>query len=159
MSRRVGLNVGLAGIALLWTDSRSWLGFLAGLAVGAVAITAYDLTTRSAGYLVRLVRLVRFGAWFLGILVRANLQIAWEIVTPGLGQTPRILRYPVGHLTVVQTTVLANCITLTPGTLVVDASEDGRWLYVHCMYAEDRAKAINGLQKLDDRLRREVFSW
>ena len=54
---------------------------------------------------------------------------------------------------------MANCITLTPGTLLVDASDDGRWLYVHCMYAEDRAKAIDGLRKLEDRLRREVFSW
>jgi multisubunit Na+/H+ antiporter MnhE subunit len=41
----------------------------------------------------------------------------------------------------------------------VDVSDDGRWLYVHCMYALDRSEAIAGLRQLDERLRREVFSW
>jgi len=35
---------------------------------------------------------------------------------------------------------------------------DGGFLYVHCMYAEDRASAIDGLRRLDERLQREVFA-
>ncbi len=158
MSRRLVLNVGLAGIYLVWADERSWLGVLVGIAIGFVVISVYDLSTGLPIYAVRLFRLVRFGAYFLAVLVRANLQIAWEIVTPGFRQTPRILRYPVAHLTAVQKTVFANCITLTPGTLVVDVTPDGGLLYVHCMYAADRATAITELRKLDERLQREVFS-
>ena len=158
MTRRLVLHVGLAGFYLLWADERTWLGLLLGVAVGFVVIAVYDLTTGRPNYAVRLFRLVRFGAYFLSILVRANLQIAWEIMTPGFDQTPRILRYPVAHLTAVQTTVFANCITLTPGTLVVDVTADGGFLYVHCMYAEDRASAIDGLRRLDERLQREVFA-
>ena len=48
--------------------------------------------------------------------------------------------------------------TYPPGTLVVDVTPDGGLLYVHCMYAEDRATAITELRKLDERLQREVFS-
>ena len=158
MTRRLVLNVGLAGFYLLWADERTWLGLLLGVAVGFVVIAVYDLTTGRPNYAVRLFRVVRFGLYFLGILVRANLQIAWEIMTPGFRQTPRILRYPVAHLTAVQKTVFANCITLTPGTLGVDVAPDGGLLYVHCMYAEDRATAITELRKLDERLQREVFS-
>ena len=55
-------------------------------------------------------------------------------------------------------TTLANCITLTPGTLVIDVSDDGCWLYVHCMYAKDPAKSIAELDELANRLKREVFS-
>ena len=139
MPRRLVLNVGLAGFYLLWADERTWLGLLLGVAVGFVVIAVYDLTTGRPNYAVRLFRMVRFGVYFLSILVRANLQIAREIVTPGFNQTPRILRYPVAHLTAVQTT-------------------DGGLLYVHCMYAEDRASAIDGLRKLDERLQREVFA-
>jgi len=123
MSRRLVLNVGLAGIYLVWVDERSWLGVLVGIAIGFAIISVYDLSTGLPIYAVRLFRLVRFGAYFLAVLVRANLQIAWEIMTPGFRQTPRILRYPVAHLTAVQKTVFANCITLTPGTLVVDDLE------------------------------------
>ena len=105
----------------------------------------------------KLGRLVRFGGYFLYVLTKANFQIAWEVITPGLSQTPRILRYPVAHLSDTQLTILANCITLTPGTLVVDASNDNDWLYVHSMYAADRAAAVTELAKLDRRLTRDVF--
>ncbi|MED5600126.1 MAG: Na+/H+ antiporter subunit E [Actinomycetota bacterium] len=158
MTRRLVLNVGLGGSYLLWADERTWLGLLLGIAVGFIVIVVYDLTTGRPNYAVCLIRMVRFGAYFLSILIRANLQIAREIVTPGFSQTPRILRYPVAHLTPVQTTVFSNCITLTPGTLVVDVTADGGLLYVHCMYAADRESAITGLRRLDERLQREVFS-
>ena len=158
MAWRMAFNVAAAGVYVIWADQRSWPGILTGLVAGFALIAVYDLTTRRFNYPQRLIRLVRFSAYFLGILVRANLQIAWEILTPGFNQTPRILRYPVAHLNPAQITVLANAITLTPGTLVIDVSANGSLLYVHCMYAENREEAITGLRELDERLQREVFS-
>ena len=158
MAKRVMLNVGLAGIYVLWMGQRQWIDLVIGLAAGCLVISVFDLTTTGPVYGRRLVTVVRFGGYFLRILGVANIQIAREIVTPGFSQTPRILRYPVEHLGAVQLTVFANCITLTPGTLVVDVSEDARWLYVHCMYAADRDAAIAGLYELDRRLGRQVFS-
>ena len=158
MAWRMAVNVAAAGAYVIWADQRSWLGALTGLVAGFVLIAVYDLTTRRFNYPRRLTRLVRFSVYFLGILVRANLQIAWEILTPGFKQTPLILRYPVSHLDESQITVLANAITLTPGPLVVDVAADGSVLYVHCMYAENREDAIAGLRGLDERLQREVFS-
>ena len=159
MILRLGADFLVAVLFSLWAGRPGWPGFVIGLAVGFVVVSTSDLAFGRPNHGRRLLRMVRFAGYFLAILVRANLQIAREILTPGFSQTPRIVRYPVQDLDDVQVTVLANCITLTPGTLVVDASEDGRWLYVHCMYAEDRAKAIDGLRELEDRLRREVFSW
>ena len=158
MSWRLGFNIGVAGLYLVWADQRSWFGVVLGLVAGFAIISVYDLTTGRLNYALRLLRLVRFGVYFLGILVRANLQIAWEILTPGFDQKPRILRYHVAHLNPAQITVLANAITLTPGTLVVDVARDGGLLYVHCMYAEDREIAIAGLRELEERLQKEVFS-
>ena len=159
MIRRMGFDAALAGLYVLWSGNRTGLGLLVGLTLGFVVVSIYDLATAHPNHGHRALRMLRFGAYFLTILVRANLQIAREIMTPGFSQTPRILRYPVDDIDDVQTTVLANCITLTPGTLVVDVSDDDRWLYVHCMYARDRSEAIAGLRRLDERLRREVFSW
>jgi len=157
MTRRIVLNFGLAGIFLLLSDLSDGLGLLIGFMIGLFAISVYDLTAASSIYVVRLFRLVCFGIWFLYVLFKANLQIAWEIVTPGLGQTPRILRYPVEHLSDVQVTMFANCITLTPGTLVVDITENGDLLHVHCMYAADPRIAISELRSLDKRIQSEVF--
>ncbi len=158
MILRLGADVLVAVLFSTWSGQSGWPGLVAGLVVGFLIVSASDLAVGRPNHGRRLLRMLRFGCYFVAILVRANLQIAREILTPGFGQTPRIVRYPVHDLDDLQVTVLANCITLTPGTLVVDVSDDGRWLYVHCMYAEDRAKAIDGLRELDERLRREVFS-
>ncbi|MDX1683104.1 MAG: Na+/H+ antiporter subunit E, partial [Phycisphaeraceae bacterium] len=105
----------------------------------------------------KLLGLVRFFFYFVRILVVANLQVAREVLTPGFQMNPRIIAYPVDDLTDVQITTLASAITLTPGTLSVDVSDDGRVLYVHAMYARDRAAAFREIDQLRNRLMREVF--
>ena len=149
MIRMFLLNLFLAVIYAAVRADASVMSFLVGFGVGYVVLTLYGLATGTSNYGFKCVRLVRFGAY---------LQIAWEIITPGFRQTPRIIRYPVAHLNNVEVTTLASCITLTPGTLVVDISDDNNWLYVHCMYAKDRQKAIADLDELANTLMREVFS-
>lgn len=147
-------------LALVWcmlTASMHPWNFIAGLIVGGVVVAAYSRVAGRDPYFGRIFRILRFGAYFARILMIANLQIAREVVTPGFSQQPRIVRYPVGHLTDVQKTTLANAITLTPGTLVVDISPDGQYLYLHCMYARNRDRQIAQIDELAMRLKREVF--
>ena len=72
--------------------------------------------------------------FFLAELVRSNLHIARVVLTPSLPISPAIvkvrtrLKSPMGRL------LLANSITLTPGTLTVEL--DGEWLYIHWVTAE-----------------------
>jgi multicomponent Na+:H+ antiporter subunit E len=105
----------------------------------------------------RVVHFVSFGVYFIRILIVANWQVAKEVMTPAHNQTPRILAYPVPGLTPVEVVVLSSAITLTPGTLVVDISDDSQTLYVHCLYAHDRAKAVAELDDLKHRLLKGVF--
>jgi multicomponent Na+:H+ antiporter subunit E len=91
------------------------------------------------------------------VLIVANLQIAWEILTPRHNVSPRIVRFDVAGMTPLQRAVMVNLINLTPGTLVVGISRDETTFYVHCMYASDRTAAINDLIYLKTRLLTEVF--
>ena len=151
-------NIALALTWCLLTGGFSEWNFIAGMLVGAGVVEAYLRALRSRSYLGKLLRLIAFAGYFLRILVHANMQVAWEVLTPRLHMKPRILRYPVGGLSDVERTTLANCITLTPGTLVIDESPDKQWLYVHCMYAEDKDEALRSLDELALRLRKGVFS-
>jgi len=151
------LNISLTLLWMMLTQSSSFLNGVLGFAVSAVVVT---LAARAGGYgayLGRLFNLVRFAAYFLYILVKANLDVAWEIVTPNLNMKPRIIRYDVRGLTPVQVTTLANAITLTPGTLSADIDDAGGYLFIHAMYAEDRKAAVQGLNELRDRLMWLVF--
>lgn len=158
MSVRIGLNLGLAIVWCLLSGTFTGWNLLAGLLIGLVIISLYSHSGNGPAYAMRLVNLVRFGFWFTALLIRSNIQIAREIVTPGWSQTPRILRYDVHGLTDVQAAVLSSSITLTPGTLAVDISDDGRFLYLHCMYAKDRERQIHDIDVLRAKLERWVFA-
>jgi len=156
--KRFGFNLVLAvAWCLLYGSFTPW-NFIGGMVIGAVVISVYSRVRGEPPYVTKMWRLFRFATYFLWILTKSNVQIAKEIITPGFDQHPRILRYPVGRLTDVQKTTLANAITLTPGTLAVDVSPDGEHLYLHCMYAESRATQIAEIAALAERLERWVFS-
>jgi multicomponent Na+:H+ antiporter subunit E len=50
---------------------------------------------------------------------------------------PGIIALPLDVKTDLEITLLANLITMTPGTLSIDTSEDKKVLYVHAMYLDD----------------------
>ncbi len=94
---------------------------------------------QSWGKLKAAIRLVLF---VLRELVVSSLRIAWDILTPTVYARPRIVRITVGDLDDVAITVLANAISLTPGSLALEVSHNRKHLYVHLMYAEDQDAAV-----------------
>ncbi|MFA9446906.1 Na+/H+ antiporter subunit E [Egicoccus sp. AB-alg6-2] len=86
---------------------------------------------------------------FLWALVLSNVRVAWEVMTPGLGLTPAIVRVPTNTRTNAETTLLANMITMTPGTLSLEVDEDNRDLYVHTLYYTTRTAFLADIAKLE----------
>ena len=153
------LNIFLAVLWMLMWEAFDIYSLMAGFLLGYLLLGIVSRTMQGAGYGTKGWQLVSFGIYFVGILIKSNIQVAKEILTPGLQMTPRFIRYPVEGLTDVQLTSLANAITLTPGTLSVDISDDKKYLYLHCMYAQDRQSAIADIDELRDRMMKEMFSW
>jgi len=151
------LNIVLAVVWCALSTFDGW-NFIGGFVVGAVVVSAYSRATSGERYITNAWRLLWFMVYFGKLLIVTNLQVAWEVLTPKMHQKPRIIRYPIAGMSEVQRTTLANAITLTPGTLVIDISPDERWLYVHCMYAADRDSAVREIDDLWNGLRRGVFS-
>ena len=50
---------------------------------------------------------------------------------------PGIIAVPLDAKTDVEITLLANLVSLTPGTISLDVSDDRSVLYVHAMFVED----------------------
>jgi multicomponent Na+:H+ antiporter subunit E len=70
-------------------------------------------------------------------LILANLRVAHDVMTPSYYMRPGIIAIPLDARTDVEITLLANLITLTPGTLSLDVSADRSVLYIHVMYIDD----------------------
>lgn len=151
------LNIMLAVLWCFTWGSFSFYMLMSGFALSYLLLGVYSRVAAAEGYGTKVRDLLHFGLYFVRVLFVANSQIAYEILTPGLGFSPRIVRFDVTGLTAVQRTILVNSINLTPGTLVLDISPDRRTFYVYCMYAQAREQAIEQLNDLKQRLVSEVF--
>lgn len=81
-------------------------------------------------------RIVRFVGFYLWELSKSNVAIARDVLRPHYRINPGIIDLPLETKTDFQTLVLANLITMTPGTITVDVSEDRNTISVHFMYLE-----------------------
>ncbi len=70
-------------------------------------------------------------------IIKANIIVAKIVLQPKINIKPGIIAVPIDTRTDLGTTVIANTITLTPGTLTIDVSDDKSILYVHAIDATD----------------------
>jgi multicomponent Na+:H+ antiporter subunit E len=157
MNRLFILHVLLTGLWCVLTESYTGLNFLVGFVVAYVVVVLFGRATEDRHYSGMIWRLIRFSGYFTYILFKANVQVAIDVVTPPHFMKPRIIVYDVSDLTLVQTVTLSNAISLTPGTLSADISDDAAKLYIHCMYAADRDAAVAAIDDLKSHLMRDVF--
>ncbi len=97
-------------------------------------------------YFVIVPKLILLLVTFLYELVKANFEVAYEVITPELKMTPGIIMVPLDVKSDMAITLLANMISLTPGTLSIDVSNDREVLFVHAMYIKDRDKFIHSIK-------------
>ena len=100
---------------------------------------------RKQSYFRKSMQLVRFTLFFLKELVVSSWRVACDVVKPLPLMRPGVIGIPLDAETDLEITLLANVISLTPGTLSLDVSPDRRTLYIHAMYVTD-----------PDALRREI---
>jgi multicomponent Na+:H+ antiporter subunit E len=110
--------------ALLWADF-SLANLVAGLAVAVavVVIAAPTGVTPVQRVTIRPVSALVFVTYFLFQLVKSNLVVAWEIITPGSRLKRAIIAVPLHIATEGLVTLVGNSVTLTPGTLTIDVRE------------------------------------
>lgn len=100
-----------------------------------------------------LVRLVRFFAGhFVWKLTVACVDIAWDVVSRPERFAPGIIELPLRCRTELEITMLANLITLTPGTLTLAVRREPATLWVHAMYSQDREHAYQDLRDYEYRM-------
>jgi multicomponent Na+:H+ antiporter subunit E len=72
--------------------------------------------------------------YFLKELILASLRVTYDVLTPTHHMNPGIIALPLDATSDLEITLLANMITLTPGTLSLDVSDDKKTLYIHEVY-------------------------
>lgn len=156
--RLLAINMVLALVWIALTDSFTLSGLVVGFLLGLFALwMAQPLFGETGTYFVGLVRIALLIVYFLKELVLSSIRVAWAVITPNRNISPRILEMPLDVKSDLEILLVANLITLTPGTLTLDVSEDRSRLYVHAMFAEDPTAEILALKQGMEYMVRRVF--
>ncbi|GGY46896.1 hypothetical protein GCM10011297_19760 [Bacterioplanes sanyensis] len=146
-------NLLLALSWLLLTNTFTLLNVLFGFALGFVVIGLIHRTVPALYfYPKRLPRAIRFVLFFIKELVIANWRVATDIVTPIWYMHPGVIAMPLTAKTEFEIALVANIISLTPGTLSMEVSEDKKTLFVHAMFLDDEQKLRGDLKEIEQRL-------
>lgn len=105
----------------------------------------------------RVPKIILFFIRFLYDMLKANLEVAFDLITPKLYTEPGIIAYPLSATTDFEITMLSNIIALTPGTMVLDLSDDRKVIYIHVMYLKDKEKFIEDLKKNTEKKLLEIL--
>ena len=107
---------------------------IAGLiASGIVAVLFHEILPKEHHVFISPVRVFWFLVYipvFFYYVIKANLDVVYRALHPKMPINPGIVKIKTNLKTDSAITALANSITLTPGTLTVDLTDDG-YLYVH----------------------------
>lgn len=147
-------------LALAWaamTGSFSPANLLFGFALGAVALFLIRGQVGSLGYFVRASRILALALLFLKELVLSAWRVAVLVVTPRMDVRPGIFAYPLTVDRDFEITLLANLITLTPGTLSVDVAADRKTLFVHAIDCTDPERMLRDIAEGFERKILEAF--
>jgi multicomponent Na+:H+ antiporter subunit E len=144
------------------TGTMDWQAVIAGLVVSlAVCFLFVEVFTRHPG------RLFNPRRWFwaliyvpvfLWAMLKANLDVLYRILHPRLPIRPGIVKVRTRLRSESGRTALANSITLTPGTMSVDITDDG-YLYIHWIWvrATDVVEASERIVRPFERILLKVF--
>jgi multicomponent Na+:H+ antiporter subunit E len=123
---------------LLW-GTWSWANLLSGVTVALAVTLLLPLPPVVGGTRVRPLPLIRFVGHFLVDLVISGAQVAWRAIGPGGVQQAAIVRVQLRADSDLLLTVVAETISLVPGSLVLDLDRQERLISIHLLHAADLA--------------------
>jgi multicomponent Na+:H+ antiporter subunit E len=139
VGRQLPLLVWLVLVWILLWGTWSWANLLSGLLVALGATALLPLPPVVGGARVRPLPLVRFVGHFLTDLVVSSAQVAWETVRPGRDRRGAIVAVQLRTDSDLLLTVVAEVLSLVPGSLVIDLDREARTMALHLLPVRDLA--------------------
>jgi multicomponent Na+:H+ antiporter subunit E len=152
------LNVLLAVMWATLTGQFSLVNLVAGFGLGYLVLWLFRPAVRSSGYFRKPVQVVALVLFFLKELVIANIKVAFHVLSPHSSLRPGIVAVPLSVQRDIEIMLLSSLITLTPGSLSLDVSEDRRVLYVHTIDVDDVDAFRADIKQGFERRIQEVFA-
>ncbi|EIA7526559.1 Na+/H+ antiporter subunit E [Listeria monocytogenes] len=157
MAFQLILNIILACLWMFLESSFSFATFIIGFIIGIFLLFFMRRFLGSRFYLFRLFALVKLVFRFLHDLIVSTVHVSRIVLKKDMNIRPGIFRYDTTLETDWEVTMLALLITLTPGTLSIDISDDYKTIYVHSLHVPNIEEEIATIRKSYEGAIMEVF--
>lgn len=121
---------------LLW-GTWSWANLISGVVLALVVTVVLPLPPVVGGTRIRPVGFLVFVGWFAVDLVSSGALVAWQTIRPSGIDRSAIIRVQLRTDSDLLLTILAESLTLVPGSMVIDMDRERRTLAVHVLHVRD----------------------
>lgn len=147
-------------VALVWTFLKgefNLVNLVWGYILGAGVLFLFRQIPPGKVYTRKIMGFIGLAWIFLVELVKANIAVFRQVAKPTVNPPSGIVAYPLEVKSDWGITVLANLITLTPGTISMEVSPDRKTLYIHALEADDPQSVVEGIKEAFEKRVLEVF--
>ena len=163
MKNLKGLIIFLIVTALTWllltgTFSKDEL-LIGGFSVVLIAVLFYGYSDLSRGIKITPKIILFYPLYllvFLKELIKANIDVALRVINPALPINPGIVEVKTNLKSPLSKLILANSITLTPGTLTVDVKEDTLFIHWIDVKGKDVESATKEISSRFEKILKEI---
>lgn len=146
-------------ISIMWmflSETYTFTSFAVGFLVGGILLILLRKFIPGKLYLIRLFSILKLLLIFIRELILSNIEIVKLVYKKRPNFEPGIFAYPTDLKSDWELTLLANLITLTPGSLSVAFSEDNKTIFVHAMHIENVEDEIESIKETFEAAIKEV---
>lgn len=151
------LSLMLLIVWLLMNNSVSAGQILLGLIFALLIPLGTSSMRKSQPTLKRPFTAVKYLLLLMGDIIVSNVEVAIQVLGPIGKITPGFIAIPLDITHDLPITLLASSISLTPGTVSIEVSEDKQWLYVHVLNLVDEAETIARIKQRYETPLKEIF--
>lgn len=148
-------------LAVVWTLLQNQVSagmVVFGLILGIIIpwLTSIWWPDRPNGF--RIAKMITYCVMVMWDIMVANIEVAWIVLTvPNAKLKPAWIIIPLDLKQPEAITVLAGTITLTPGTVSADLSDQGRSLLVHVLHTDDPDSVRDEIKERYEARLKEIF--
>ena len=146
MAFQILINLFMAIIWMFLNSDWSPVSFVIGYFIGILLLFVLRRFLPTRFYLANVYAVIKLILIFIRELILSNISVLKLVLAPKLNMQPGIFAYKTELKSNWEITILSSLITLTPGTLVIDVSDDNQTLYIHAIDVPDAEDTIQSIK-------------
>ncbi|WP_413376681.1 Na+/H+ antiporter subunit E [Alkalihalobacillus sp. 1P02AB] len=156
MAFQILLNLLIAFAWVNFQHSYTGVDFLVGYVIGIFILFFLRRFMKFDFYMRRVWAIIKLAVLFIVELIKANIDVVRVVLKPKLDNQPGIVAVPTKLTNDWEVSLLAALISLTPGTLSMDFSKDGKYIYVHALDIPNKEQMVRDIHDSFERAIMEV---